>query len=64
MVELGDAAVEIELLDSSTGKRLAVAIDPTALRHGKGKPNRESMDEAFKLYASRMRQYLDDSRME
>lgn len=60
MVKLGDAAVEIELLDSSTGKRFAVAIDPAILVHGKGKPDLESLSEDFKLYASRMRQHLDD----
>ncbi len=32
------AAGEIELLDSTTGARLAVGIDPNALRHG-GKPS-------------------------
>ena len=61
-VLLDDASMEMEILDSSSGKRLVVAIDPSALRHGKGKPNWESMNESFKLYASRMRQRMDDDR--
>lgn len=62
MVQLDEASMEMEILDSSTGKHLGLAIDPAALRHGKGKPNWESMDESFKFYASRMRQRMDDDR--
>ena len=55
-----DAAGEIELLDSTTGARLAVGVDPKALRHG-GKPSWEALNEALKLYAMRLRQRLDEA---
>lgn len=62
MVNLDEASMEMEILDSSTGERLGVAIDPMAMRHGKGKYEWESMNEAFKLYASNIRQYMDNER--
>jgi hypothetical protein len=60
VVQLGDASMEMEVLDSLTGKRIAVAIDPSAVRHGTEIPNWDSMNDAFKLHASRLRQRMDD----
>lgn len=57
---LEDATVEIELLDSTTGARLAVGVDPKAFRHGE-KPSWEALSEALKLYAMRLRQRLDEA---
>ena len=55
-----DATAEIELLDSTTGARLAVGVDPKAFRHG-GKSSWEALREALKLYAMRLRQRLDEA---
>ena len=62
IVLLDDASMEMEILDSSTGKRLVVAIDPLFLRHGKeGSHISVSMNKSFKLYASKIRQRMDNS---
>lgn len=61
LVYLDDASMEMEILDSTTGERFGIAIDSLVMRHGKGKTEWESLHEAFKLYASKMRQYMDDA---
>jgi hypothetical protein len=63
VILLDDASMEMEILDSSTGKRLMVAIDPLFLRHGEeGSHSWESMNESFKLYSDSMRQRMDEQR--
>ena len=58
----GEAATEIELLDSVTGERLVAAVDKRQGGKGVFRGKWEDTKEAFDYWAKRMRQRLDEMR--
>jgi hypothetical protein len=57
-VTLSDAAIEAELIDSSSGKRLGILVDQQPAT-AKGAPSWESLDATLTFYAQRFRARLD-----
>ena len=54
-ISLKDAAVEIEMLDSTTGERLGVLIDKAPTAPGNETLSWDSINEVFKYYAERFK---------
>ena len=58
--ELNDATTETEILDSVTGERLVVAIDPKKLRTEK-EPSWDALISLFTKYATQLKNYIDEA---
>ena len=56
--ELNDASTETEVLDSITGERLMVAIDPKKMRTEK-EPSWDVLLSVFSKYAAQFKIYID-----
>ena len=54
-ISLKDAAVEIEMLDSTTGERLGVLVDKAPTTPGNENLSWDSINEVFKFYAERFK---------
>ena len=61
-VILDDATVEIELVDSTTGERLAALVDQQKATSAKGKASWSKLEKALTFYAQRFRQRWDAER--
>ncbi len=59
---VGQAEVEMEVLDAQTGERLAAAVDRRAGTKGPFRGSQEDAKEAFDYWAQRMRMRLDEAR--
>ncbi len=57
--DLSRSRIEAEALDSASGTRLGVFIDPEPARHGDGGKSWEALQESFSFYASRLRSRFD-----
>jgi len=54
-ISLKDAALEIEMLDSTTGERLGVLVDKAPTTPGGETLSWDSINEVFKFYAERFK---------
>ena len=57
--ELDDASTEMEILDSVTGERLVVTIDPQTKDRTKSEPSWDALTSAFTKYAATIKIYID-----
>lgn len=60
-LELKEAMFEAEMVDSVSGERLMVAVDPQIRQRAGENPTWESLNEVFELYAQTMRQRFDEA---
>ena len=60
-VNLADATIEVELLDSTTGERLGILVDQQK-ETASGKPSWQVLEESLRFYAKRFRNRLDAER--
>jgi len=61
-ISLKDAAVEIEMLDSTTGERLGVLVDKAPTATGSDTLSWDSINEVFKFYAERFKARMSSAK--
>jgi len=61
-VNLDDAVIEVELLDSTTGERLGILVDQQKKTASGGKASWQVLEESLRFYAKRFRNRLDAER--
>jgi len=61
-VNLDDAVIEAELLDSITGERLGILVDQQKKTASEGKASWQALEESLSFYAKRFRKRLDAER--
>ena len=61
-VNLDDAVIEAELVDSTTGERLGILVDQQKETASGGKASWQALEESLRFYAKRFRNRLDAER--